>query len=88
MKESRFEGKTLMYAARTTGFRHKGYRIYLLQGEDDRNGLRVAEDYELTRILQDHPELKHFRVISAEEYYGIQIFRVASREPAAGGGRL
>jgi hypothetical protein len=79
VSKSIFEGKTLMYAARALGFRQKGYRVYILQDEEDRIGRRAAEDYELKRILRIHPEFKHFRVISAEEYYGIQIFRV--RQP-------
>lgn len=76
MSKNQFEGKTLMYAARELGFCAKGYRVYILQGDDDRTGRRVAEDYELGRILTAHTELKHCRVISYEEYYGIVIFRV------------
>lgn len=78
-RKNPFEGKTLMYAARALGFCAKGYRIYLLRDDADLVGRITAEDYELGRILVARPELKHCRVISAEEYYGVRIFRV--RQP-------
>ena len=57
MENRSFEGKTLTYAARALGFRHRGYRIFLLRDEGDQVGQRIAEDYDLNRILRDHPEL-------------------------------
>ena len=77
-------GKTLGYAARKTGFRPKGYRLYLLQSADDRDGVRLAEDYELTRILRQRPKLNRARVISVEEYYGTLILRVTPHPPPSG----
>ena len=76
MIQNQFDGKTLMYAAMALGVCRNGYRVYLLQDKDDRTGCRVAEDYELGRILVAYPALKHCCVISYEEYYGIRIFRV------------
>ena len=69
-------GKTLGYAARKLGFWAKGYRVYRLRDESDRDGVMLAEDYELGRIIQGHPGLNRSRVAAYEEYYGIRIFRV------------
>ena len=69
-------GKTLGYLARSSGFRAKGYRVYLSAGNDDDIGVLAAEDYELKRILRQHPELRHCRVYEAEDYYGTVIYRV------------
>lgn len=69
-------GKTLGYAARKLGFWAKGYRVYRLRDESDRDGVMLAEDYELGRIIQGHPGLNRSRVAACEEYYGIRIFRV------------
>lgn len=78
-------GYTLGHAARTCGFRAKGYRVYMLREEGDSTGVKLAEDYELGRILRLHPELRRCRVASLEDYFGMLIFRV--REAEHGGSR-
>lgn len=79
MEKDKLIGKTLGYAARKMGFWAKTYRVYRLRDESDRDGVRIAEDYELKRILFEHPELRRYRIASYEEYYEIRILRV--REP-------
>ena len=79
MEKDKLIGKTLGYAARKMGFWAKCYRVYRLRDESDRDGVRIAEDYELKRILFEHPELRRCRIASYEEYYDIRILRV--REP-------
>lgn len=69
-----------MHAARHLGTCWKGYRVYLLRDKTDQIGKLVAEDYDLSRILAAHQELKHCRVISYEDYYGIRIFLVRSKK--------
>ncbi len=78
-------GYTLGYAARSYGFRAKGYRVYMLRDEGDSQGAKIAEDYELGRILRLHPELRRCRVASMEDYFGMLIFRV--KEAEHGGSR-
>ena len=78
-------GYTLEIAAHFFGLRHKGYRVYMLQGEDDSTGVKLAEDYALSYILHKRPELAGCRIVSAEDYFGMQIFR--GREAADDGAR-
>ncbi len=79
MDDSRIVGKTLMHAARLLGFWRGGYRVVLLGSADDAVGRRVAEDFELGRILRQQPALKRCRVVSAEVYYGLRVLRVRER---------
>lgn len=74
---------TLGWAARECGFRRQGYRVYMLRNQADTDGQLIAHDYELSRILRDHPELRRCRVAKQEDYYGITIFRV--RRPECNG---
>lgn len=76
MQEEKLKGKTLGYAARTPGTYAKSYRVYLLCDESDRDGVMLAEEYDLKRIIQTHPGLNRSRIVSCEEYFGIRIFRV------------
>jgi len=75
-----FEGKTLGYMARRSGFRLKGYRVYVLQDPEDQNGVRIGEEYELGRILQEHPELRRSRIVRIEDYFGLTILRVRGKQ--------
>lgn len=72
----RMTGYSLGYAARSCGLRQKGYRIYLLQGEDDQTGVLIADGYDLKSILRLKPELRRCRIELEEDYYGIVILRV------------
>ena len=76
MQEEKLRGKTLGYAARTPGTYAKSYRVYLLRDENDRDGVKIAEEYDLKRIIQSRPGLNRSRIVSCEDYYGIRIFRV------------
>lgn len=79
MEKDKLIGKTLGYVARKMGFWAKTYRVYRLRDESDRDGVRIAEDYELKQILFENPELRLYRIASYEEYYEIRILRI--REP-------
>lgn len=78
-------GYTLETAANFCALRNKGYRVYLLRGDADSTGVKLAEDYALSFILHKHPELARCRIVYAEDYFGMQIFRV--REAADNGTR-
>ena len=77
--DRQFIGKTLGYTARFFGFHQARYRVYVLDGQDACGGSLAAEDYELKRIVQMHPDLKGHRIASIEDYYGIRIFRVRAK---------
>lgn len=76
MKKRDIVGLTLGYAARCRGFGLKGYRVFVLDGEDDSSGKVVATGYDLKQVVKQHPELKSMRVVSEEDYYGETIIRL------------
>lgn len=76
MKNEDMVGKTLLGISRVESFRLKGWRVYLEPSVEHPAGRKVAEEYDLKRIIKDHPELRRARVSSAEDYYGITILRM------------
>lgn len=72
-------GLTFGFAAKQRGFAIKGYRVFVLDGEDDTSGKAVATAYELKNIVSQHPNLRNMRVASEEDYYGETIIRLRSK---------
>lgn len=72
-------GLTFGFAAKHRGFAIKGYRVFVLDGEDDTSGKAVATGYELKNIVSQHPNLRSMRVASEEDYYGETIIRLRSK---------
>lgn len=73
-------GMTLGFAAKHRGFAIKGYRVFVLEDEDNTSGKTVATGYELKNIVSQHPNLRNMRVSSEEDYYGETIIRLRSKQ--------
>lgn len=80
MKKRDITGLTFGFAVKHRGFAIKGYRVFVLEGENDTSGKAVATGYELKNIVSQHPNLRSMRVASEEDYYGETIIRLRSKQ--------
>lgn len=76
MKIENYIGNRLRSLAECTNIHYKGYRVFMLSGEEDTTGQFVAADFSIRGILRQHPEIARAVVKYAKDYCGEIILRV------------
>ena len=57
MNHKTFIAHTLGDLAKNTGFNFSGWVVFLLRDKDDGTGERVAEDFRISHIIGNYPQL-------------------------------
>lgn len=54
----------------------QGIAVFVLEDEDDPCGKHIGEDITIRLILNKHPELADRKIIRANDFYGMDVYRV------------
>lgn len=71
------KGKTLREIADQQYWFNQGVSLYVLQDENDDTGKEVGMELSVSMLIKQFPYLEHCKVKYENDFYGIQVLRVA-----------
>ena len=69
-------GKSLSEIHKDCGVNMKGYAVFVLQDENEKNGIELEESISLRDILKNYPEYADCKVKYENDFFGMTVLRV------------